>query len=364
VRRYVASGGSLAIFGPLALLGLLLLPGSIPATASPAAPVPDPHALSLLERAATAPDDVNYRGTQFVSAWTRQGSTGLVVDVVHRAGHGTSVRTAGTATAPAGRSYVPADATEPSLLGGVSTLTLLGKRFDLDTAPSASVAGRPADVVVVARPGSATPAARFWLDRDSGLVLRREVYDEYGRVTRASAFIELTVGGVESVAAEGAGPADAAQLASPQAWPEAITATALTTMRRHGWTCPDALPPSLQLVDARRGGGHYGGIVHLSYSDGLASVSVFQQRGWLQADHLDGYRLTTVAGRPIYVRDGVPQRMTWAADGTVYTVVADASAHTVEAVVAALPHAPTNGGLTNRLERGLDRVASWFNPFG
>lgn len=351
----------MAILGPLALLGLFLLPGSIPATASSRTPVSDPQALSLLERAAMAPAEVTYRGTQFVSAWTRQGSTGLVVDVVHQAGHGTSVRTAGTATAPAGRSYVPANATEPSLLGGASTLALLQDHFDLDTAPPASVAGRPAEVVVVKRPGSATPAARFWLDRDSGLVLRREVYDEYGRITRASAFIELTVGGVERPADE---DADAADMPGPEPWPTAISAASLSQMRRDGWTCPEALPPSLQLVDARRGGGDYGDIVHLSYSDGLASVSVFQQRGRLQVDHLDGYRSTTVGGRPIYVRDGVPQRMTWAADGTVYTVVADASAHTVETVVAALPHAPEDGGLWHRLGRGLDRVASWFNPFG
>jgi sigma-E factor negative regulatory protein RseB len=366
VKRSVASSGSVAILGPLALLSLFLLPGSVAASASLRSPMSDPHALELLNRASLAPVAVTYRGTQFVSAWTAQGSTGLVVEIVHRAGHGTTVRTAGTATAPAGNSYVPANATEPSLLGGVSTLALLGQHFDLNTDPPARVAGRSTDVVVASRPGSATPAARFWLDHDSGLVLRREVYDESGRTTRASAFVDVTVGDEDDESADGmADPSpDGADSSGPQAWPTELDAATLGRMRGHGWKCPDWLPPTLQLVDARRGGGDYDGIVHLSYSDGLASVSVFEQRGRLQSDHLDGYRAATVGDRQIYVRDGVPQRMTWQADGTVYTVVADASAHTVAAVVTALPHAADNGGPWNRLERGLDRVASWFNPFG
>ena len=131
-----------------------------------------------------------------------------------------------------------------------------------------------------------------------------------------------------------------------------------------GWDCPDKLPPSLQLVDARRGGGEYDGIVHLSYSDGLAAVSVFEQRGRLQPSDLADYRATTVAGRKVYLRDGVPQRLVWASDGTVYTVVADASARTVGDVVGALPRPTDDTGALHRLGRGLDRVASWFNPFG
>ncbi|MGZ4638117.1 MAG: sigma-E factor regulatory protein RseB domain-containing protein [Actinomycetes bacterium] len=359
MRRYAASTGSIAILGPLALLSMFLIQGSVAATASLRTPVSDPQTLQLLDRAAQAPALVTYRGTQFVSAWTEQGSTGLVVDVVHRAGDGTTVRTAGTATTPATHSFVPANASEPSLMGGVSTLTLLGQHFDLGTGAPASVAGRPTDVVVVTRPGAATPAARFWLDKASGLVLRREVYDEQGRTTRASAFVDISVGDVED--ADDHDPTDPG---SPHAWPQAIDAATLAKMRQHGWTCPDRLPPSLQLMDARRSGGGYGSIVHLSYSDGLASVSVFEQHGRLQVTAKDGYRATTVAGRPIYVRDGVPQRMMWAANGTVYTVVADASSRTVGAVVAALPHAPGQGGPWHRLERGLDRVASWFNPFG
>jgi sigma-E factor negative regulatory protein RseB len=199
------------------------------------------------------------------------------------------------------------------------------------------------------------------LDTDNGLVLRREVYDETGRIIRASSFVEISVGDDDNYedAAESAQDTD-----RPSAWPDAIDPSTLKRMRGRGWDCPDALPPSLQLVDARRGGGEYNGIMHLSYSDGLASVSVFEQRGRLRPSDLKDYQATTIHGRKVFLRDGVPQRLVWASDGTVYTVVADASTRTVGQVVGALPRPTDDTGALNRLSRGLDRVASWFNPFG
>jgi len=363
VKRTTVSIGPIAVLGPLALLSLFLLSSSaatatvLPVTATAS----DPAALRLFDRASAAPGRVSYRGVQFVSAWSTKGSTGLVVDVVHRPGYGTTVTSPATASTPAERTHLAADGTEPSLLGGASTLSLLSSHFSLSTEGTASVAGRAADVVVATRPGAASPAARFWLDRATGLVLRREVYDESGRITRASAFVDITVDEAENYADALESPRDTEQ---PVAWPDAIDPASLQRMRDRGWQCPDNLPPSLQLVDARRGGGHYDGIVHLSYSDGLAAVSVFEQRGQLKASNLTDYRATTIRGRKVYLRDGVPQRLVWASHGTVYTVVADASTRTVGDVVGALPGPTDDTGALHRLGRGLNRVASWFNPFG
>lgn len=358
-----------AVLAPLALLGLLLLPGTAPVTGEVGAlrargQVSDPQALWLLDRASRAADQVSYRGTQFVSAWTRRGSTSLVAQVSHLAGRGTTVRSPATASRPADSTYVPAAAVEPSLLGGASALTLLGRHYRLTLAPPGTVAGRRADVVVVRRLGSARPAARFWLDHGTGLVLRREVYDENGRVTRASAFVDVAVGSPRDANRSVRAGRSAAATEAPRAWTETVDRPALDRMRGRGWTCPDSLGGKLQLVDARRGGGDYRGIVHLSYSDGLASVSVFEQRGRLRADDLEGYRATTVRGRRVHVLDGVPQRLVWASGGTVYMVVADASPRTEGDVLEALPGAGGAPAGWQRLGRGLDRVASWFNPFG
>ena len=379
MKRLTVSTGPIAVLGPLALLSLFLLPQAddrLPlsengrptadmaaawAAAPLRAPLSDATAIRLLDRASTAPTKVSYRGVQFVSAWTTHGSTGLVVDVVHRPGAGTTVKLPATASTPAEQTHLAATGASPSLLGGAAALSLVSSHYSLSTASTGSVAGRTVDVVVATRPGATSPTARFWLDSETGLVLRREVYDESGRITRASAFVEITVGESDNYADASESSKDTDR---PKAWPDAIDPTALQGMRARGWQCPDVLPPSLQLVDARRGGGDYGGIVHLSYSDGLASVSVFEQRGRLQASDLTDYRSTIVAGRKVYLRDGVPQRLVWASHGTVYTVVADASTRTVGAVVGALPRPTDDSGALHRLGRGLDRVASWFNPFG
>jgi len=263
-----------------------------------------------------------------------------------------------TSQNPAADTFLPADGTEPSVLGEGTALKRLAGNYTITRAGRASVSGRPADLVEARWPGSDRPAARFWLDRATGLVLRREVYDEDGRTTRASAFVEIVVG-------KPSGTRQHLPPAMPKAWSTTVDYSDRTDMESKGWHCPDELPGSLDLVDARRGGGKDKPILHLSYSNGLASVSLFEQRGRLDAENLDGYRLEEGDGRAVYVRDGMPQRVVWSARGTVFTLVADAPASTVDEVVAALPHDPVEeAGTWHRLGRGFERVASWFNPFG
>jgi sigma-E factor negative regulatory protein RseB len=355
--------GVASLVAPVALLALLL--GIAAGAAPPRQPVSwaggvpsDARALALLERASQAPATVAYRGVQFVSAWSERGSTSLVVDVDHRPGYGTTVHTSATTENAAAETFVPDNGTEPSVIGGGTALQRLDSNYTIVMAGRRSVSGRAADLVEARWPGSGRPAARFWLDAATGLVLRREVYDENGRTTRASAFVEIVVGK----------PSSSQQhlpLAMAQAWSEKVDYSDRAAMNGRGWHCPDQLPGALDLVDARRGGDADAPILHLSYSDGLAAVSLFEQRGRLDAGNLDGYRREEADGRVLYVRDGMPQRVVWSAQGTVFTLVADAPASTVDKVVAALPHDPVEGGGGwDRLGRGFERVASWFNPFG
>ncbi|MGH8969619.1 MAG: sigma-E factor regulatory protein RseB domain-containing protein, partial [Actinomycetes bacterium] len=358
-----ARGGAVLV-GPLALLALLVCPGSTTvvasgATAAAAAAGSDASALRLLEHATVAPARTSYRGVQFVAVWTAHGTSSVIVEVDHRAGEGTDVRGAATPGRPAFSSFLAAGDAELSLMGG-RALRLLTGSYRVRLAGEERVAGHRADVVEVRRAGARLPSARFWLDRATHLVLRREDYDEAGRTSRASAFVEVSLAPVAGGDPTGpAGTAPASQ--RPTAWPDAIDAGRLAGMRAKGWDCPSRLPGPLHLVDARRS--TTGGIVHLSYTDGLASVSVFQQWGRLDGDRLDGYRRDEVAGVPVHVLDGVPQQLVWSARGRIFTVVADAPPRTVEAVVSALPHGSADGGGLQRLGRGMDRMASWFNPF-
>jgi len=293
---------------------------------------------------------------QFVSAWNLDGSTSIVVQVDHRPGSGTRVRSVRTAQRPAADTYLATGPTEPSIVGSARLLGLLSDTYDVTVTGAEQVAGRTSDVLQARRRGGGATAARLWIDRDTGLVLRREVYDERGRLTRASAFVEVQVGPEHDVPQARSKP-------MPGAWSQAVAAVALVPMREGGWTCPDTLPGALHLVDARRAGEKAAMILHLTYSDGLESVSLFQQRGRLDSARLAGYRKAESAGRARYVHDGAPERVVWFAGGMVFTLVADAPARTVDQIVAALPRPTPDRGVWGRLSRGADRVVTWFNPF-
>jgi sigma-E factor negative regulatory protein RseB len=200
-------------------------------------------------------------------------------------------------------------------------------------------------------------AGRFWLDRGTGLLLRRELYDAAGEVVRATAFVQLNDG-----AAAEAVPATASRPAHDD--PErTLDDAALTQLRRDGWQLPDVLPGGMERYRATdlRSGGHR--VVQLAYSDGLFAASLFVEQGDLDASALSGFDRTKLAGTTAYVRTGLQRTVVWAGRSAVYTLVLDAPESLTPELVAALPHRPVDGGMLARLGRGIDRVGSWANPF-
>ncbi len=368
--------GAVVVATSAALILLTLAPLA-PAGASPPPPG-DLHGLALLERAYEAGNRVAYRGTQFMSSWTPAseaegsgtgggtgaGTVSVVAEVDHLPGRGTLVRLQGTPTAPDGQLFAaPGD--DPGALGaavtpggGLGALSLLARNFRLRVGDPATVAGRRAAVVEATHRAGGGLAARFWVDRRTGLLLRREVLDQSGHIVRASAFVELEVGPTSVV--RHLPPMLPATSATR------LTPAALAEVRAEGCTCPLELPGGLELYHARTLQDTSTQVLHLSYSDGLSSVSLFQQPGRVEGGELVGFRPLTVDGATVYVEDGIPQRVLWSAEGTVYTVLADAPSDTVLEVIASMPHDPPRDepGMVDRLGRGLARVASWLNPFG
>jgi sigma-E factor negative regulatory protein RseB len=201
------------------------------------------------------------------------------------------------------------------------------------------------------------PAARFWLDRETGLVLRREVVDAAGRTVLATAFLDLQVPAAGPPA--GPAPVPSPEPALEPADPEAL--------RAEGWPVPPTLA-GLELHETRAGGTGPDRLVQLAYSDGLLGVSVFAQPGELDHRALQGWELRRVGAAEVWVADSVPQRVAWTAGGTVFTVLADAPAGTLDEAVDGLPHdhpgalEAAASDLRERLARGLSRVADWASP--
>lgn len=319
----------------------------------------DPRAVALLAQAMEAPKRVSYAGTQYVGAWSaldRAASTSAVVDVRHIAGGPTVVdgRDAGRL------SLSSSNASGTWLAGAGGPIGLLVKAYDVRITRQAEVAGRTVDVVEARRPdGSA--AARLWVDNEHALALRREVYDDQGRTLSASAFVEIAlVAASRPRISSNISRALSVTDMNPGGVP--LSQADLDRLRENGWLCPGALNGSLVLYQAYR----HGEAVQLSYSDGLATLSVFEQPGHLDPAILDGFTARDVDDGVVYAKPGPPSQFTWVTgDDRVITVVTDGPVGDVAAVVAALPPAEAGqlGGVFDRISRGAQRLVSLVNPF-
>jgi len=310
--------------------------------------------LRLLREAAVACQDTSYRGSQVVLWWGRGKASASVVEVWHRPGRMTLMRAAGTAAAPpdAATRSGTAGGQDPDGILGMSgrLLVLLQSNYLVVYAGRGSADQRSALIVEVRRPGGGL-AARFWLDAVTKLLLRREMFDAGTHVISDDTFISLELGdpGPDGIPAAAVAP-----------WPAQLDQARLAALRAKGWQLPGELPGKLSLFEATQTSTRSGPVVDLSYSDGLAVVSVFVQRGELERPGAT-WRPVTLRGRTVYSVDPEERSFAWSAGGFVYTLVADAPLETVSQVVAALPGTATLG-FWQRMARGLHRIASWINP--
>ncbi len=302
-------------------------------------------AVAQLERAVFAAASVAYSGVREVSEVAAGTTVTARIDIEHAPGQGTSFEVAdldvGSAT------FIGTSGASADDGFAADQLALLVDSYTLTTSGAGAVAERPATVVSASDGGSLT--ARFWIDDATGLLLRRELYDG-GSISRSSTFVSLSIqenGFISHLPPE---------LAVPAATP--VSTQLAPTLSDEGWTCPPALPDNFTLTLLHRLDND-GQVVHASYSDGLSTVSVFEERGRLDTRSLEGFATTRVGGGLVAQRHGMPTIAVWESDDTVYTLVTDAPLGVATTVVAALPHgAPDDGDQPGRLERGMDRLAS------
>ncbi|MBB4773444.1 MucB/RseB C-terminal domain-containing protein [Actinomadura livida] len=325
----------------------------------------DPRAVALLRAAADAASRVPYQGRRFLTTASRSRSMTSRVSVAHTPGDGIRYRS-GTAQ----RGYRPESAAGDTTGFTPETLALLTRNYSVVRAEDSAVCGRRARVVE-ARRADGSPAGRFWIDAETGLMLHRELIDATGRAVVMTGFTEISFtepppepavldgprNGLARFPGRG-GTRSGGEEAAAQ-WGDELDRADLDGLRELGWPVPDDLPGRLTLHDARRDAG--GGTVHLSYSDGLAAVSVFVQPGRLDEAAMDGWQKTVRRGRTVYRAGSLRHWAVSADDGYVVTVLTDAPQSTAEAVAAHLPREADP--FWSRLSRGARRLTAAANPF-
>jgi len=221
-------------------------------------------------------------------------------------------------------------------------------KWELSVHDGPTVAGRPTREIDATDRRHGKVRERLYLDESTSLMLRREQLDTRGRAVRAIGFTSI------------GGPAGTLIGALPA---EAPTAPVRSTSRQphvlHDVAAPFRAPRAagdrFQLV-GRYDEAH--GTLHLFYSDGLFSVSVFEQQGDLDPTGLPaGAEPRTVQGRDVrQYRTPGGVVMVWQSDDVVYTSVSDAPVDQIDHVLADFGPSPS--------PNALDRVTNFvLGPF-
>jgi hypothetical protein len=219
------------------------------------------------------------------------------------------------------------------------------KHWKLALAKGPDVAGRTTNVVTATDPKTKTARLKVYVDRATGLMLRREVLDQHGKAVRSVGFVDVKkLGGARSTPpktpkAEDAAPVKLASLPK-------------------GYDAPVRIGGRYVLV------GRYlrdDGTVQLYYSDGLFGISLFEQRGALDWNGLPrgggGVDVGDDRGRNYEVAGGTV--LVWEHDDLTLTAVSDATRRDLHTF--ALAFGRQSGGGDGVLDDIADFV---LGPFG
>jgi len=226
----------------------------------------------------------------------------------------------------------------------------LGDQVRLDTGPALPV--------TLTEHRHDRPREVLYADQDTGLIVRRETFDDHGEPVRLVAFTALRPDPREGVGIE-----------VPQGHDLEVTERRtehgeVAGLRGAGFLIPEALPRGYGLLAAVEVPGERWPTLHLLYGDGLYTLSVFQQRGRLDRDEVAGaMSVTTAAGGTVWRWPGSePQRLVWGGGDLTFTALSDAPLDELLVVLDALPVDPAPGAW-ERIVRGFERMGSLLWPW-
>jgi sigma-E factor negative regulatory protein RseB len=200
-------------------------------------------------------------------------------------------------------------------------------KWQLDVRDGPTVAGRPTREIDATDRRDGRVRERLYLDETTSLLLRREQIDTRGRTVRAVGFTTIGEPAVGAFIGTLQGEAPQTPSRSTNRQPRVLDEVASP------FRAPRSTGDGFRLAGRYDEDSH---TLHLFYSDGLYGVSVFEQKGELDATGLPaGGESRTVAGRDVrqYQTPGGAV-LVWEAGDVVYTTVSDAPVDQLDDVLA------------------------------
>jgi anti-sigma factor RsiW len=316
-------------------LSAVMLADAAKLAAAPAALDPGPsqplgeslsaaEAQQAMQRAAESEHTVSYSGRQAFFATRADLPIRAVIEVDARTGQGSQIKVLSLTGQQLHRGFTPAALS--SRVVDDELLALLERNYTLTGTRGATVAGRSATVVAAWRWGE--PAARWWLDDETGIVLWQELYGRSGAVDLSVGFTSVEVSPTTEIM-DHLPP----RLVTPSIT-TSLSVSSVTALTEIGWSCPRELS-GMSLMRVRTDRAAEPTVVHTIYSDGIATVGVFQQRGRLEQPPAHS---EWDAELRAYAHHGPSQVATWQSGDLVFTVVTDGPADVLARAVASLPH--------------------------
>lgn len=245
-------------------------------------------------------------------------------------------------------------------------LNRLEAKYAVDIVGREHLLDRPSTLVEITRREDGALVERLWVDDESELLLRRETYAGQDNLLRMVAYLKLDL---DPEAPRGDAPLRPSRGQRPgqerreQAVLE-VDELGRAALRDASWVVPEQMPGDYAIDGAFALSAEDTQPLQTVYSDGLYTVSLFEQRGRLDPATLpEGHTITNEYGFEAYTWQGaVPHRVVWEAGGATWSLVGDAPPEEFAAIVASLP-SPQPDRFADRIQRGFGRLWSWVSPW-
>jgi negative regulator of sigma E activity len=332
----------------------LLLLAALPLAALGASAPHELTALALLHAAADAPNRVSFVAQVELLTIGSHGSQASIFRVEHRSPNLTRrwyvspPNLYGDWTISRGNSTYSVDVKRRRVVvtrnesfgvhpGWRRNLALLTRNYTPILGPDATVSGRVVRTIALVNRYTGATTMRLWIDRQTNLMLERQVYSSDGSVVEQMHFddvrftgdIPLSVFGVPSSYAIASGPSRGAPSDDPA-----------SIMARCGFAAraPRYLPEGFTPIAADLAKENGIETLHLLYSDGLRTVSLFENARGAAVDmagyHETPFRVGTVRGQS--VDEGPTTLLAWSRGALHFALVGDLSRTDLEKIAASV----------------------------